>query len=1259
MFELPALPQPAGSFRPEFRRRVPGYRTPSPPRHAVEPLSPLGAPRGSHAETTSEAVSKKRSHDHFEAHNAHTEDHWPAQDTRSFSFRGHRASHPGPTPIDTRASAHPQPSALDIFATIATSPSLAARDHFSSFQYPSPNAFAADHMSKSHHFERASKRSRSEVINQRPVFGYESRPTTSHVYPSPFSPTSPPANGFSYGYNTGRPSERFQSSVQHNQEDEVTLRQDAELLLSISRGFANRKPVVDSQPKHLPNGLDPRRDSFPSTSSPRIQYTRGFGGAPGADARYQYYERDVDMMDDAGDPTVDGKFIGPTISRGNGVPSKPKDHRGWPKGKPRGPRNVGADGKKKAKTTRKPDTTNSEKTATKVRCRTNDSGSTIAAQRKSSPYEIPCLDVDPEVKRPRRASDTRLKHYDKEFGSREDFEKSRRVSAPPKAMTPPPQPGQKKPRSRREPQLDICAACKKNRNATDGLHELWINCNGCKSWFHTTCAGFYEEKKVKDVDKFYCEGCKPDHGPTTFVRKSSRAHASVDYAGLHEGKIRTADDIPDHHYIEPIKNGTIEFQPETFPRMPPELVNQEYLEKCGEWTEPILIPAELNPRPAQDGNAEPSVVAHNEAESHPISESSVFSEEYEYDCVFDEGQDGLDMVIPRGLTVRQVANLYGPEEKVDVIDVKLQEGEDKRWTMRQWADYYEAEGDKPVRNVISLEVSQSILGKLIRRPKVVRDLDLQDSVWPKEEKVRGVFPPVQFYCLMSVADCYTDFHIDFGGSSVYYHILKGRKTFFFIPPKPKHLKRYEEWCNSPDQNAVFLGNETKECYRVDLYPGDTMLIPSGWIHAVWTPENSLVIGGNFLTRMHYGMQITVNEIEKATNVTRKFRYPFFQKVLWFAVVRYLQHDPVPSTVVDRLCRGHQFERKEPVYFETGDDGDEGADASDDVEHFNARYYSQSEVDGLPDLVRYVYRTVMIALGKLPGISKKTQDAVQRSMPKECGDHLSALRTFAMWVAWKRGNENIPAWAYPDAPIDDLDASATEKKPSATAQRRLERQAVHEAMVAAGTRRTSLRTPSKAAADAEPSSLAKSAGDENVKIHKPADGRRVACDACRRRRRRCTHNGNDEAAVVVPEPPSAQGRFGVKTVHPPNMEDIVNGSPSQARPASGPTVSNYSSTASQSVSGSSSRPQWTSAPQPMQYPVSATWSTDMPTTPKPVTQSPSSNSAAPRYVSKPPKSRACDACRKSKVSVMRLRLTRCCLKFVAYKFIASLYSQPLQ
>ena len=29
---------------------------------------------------------------------------------------------------------------------------------------------------------------------------------------------------------------------------------------------------------------------------------------------------------------------------------------------------------------------------------------------------------------------------------------------------------------------------------------------------------------------------------------------------------------------------------------------------------------------------------------------------------------------------------------------------------------------------------------------------------------------------MSVAGCYTDFHIDMGGTSVWYHVLKGQKV---------------------------------------------------------------------------------------------------------------------------------------------------------------------------------------------------------------------------------------------------------------------------------------------------------------------------------------------------------------------------------------------------------------------------------------------------------------------------------------------------
>ena len=42
------------------------------------------------------------------------------------------------------------------------------------------------------------------------------------------------------------------------------------------------------------------------------------------------------------------------------------------------------------------------------------------------------------------------------------------------------------------------------------------------------------------------------------------------------------------------------------------------------------------------------------------------------------------------------------------------------WTLGQWADYYDDPQRDKVRNVISLEVSESKLGKMITAPTLVR-----------------------------------------------------------------------------------------------------------------------------------------------------------------------------------------------------------------------------------------------------------------------------------------------------------------------------------------------------------------------------------------------------------------------------------------------------------------------------------------------------------------------------------------------------------
>ncbi|NWH77174.1 KDM2A demethylase, partial [Piaya cayana] len=176
-------------------------------------------------------------------------------------------------------------------------------------------------------------------------------------------------------------------------------------------------------------------------------------------------------------------------------------------------------------------------------------------------------------------------------------------------------------------------------------------------------------------------------------------------------------------------------------------------------------------------------------------------------------------------------------------------------------------------------------------------IDWVDNMWPrhlKESQTESTnailemqYPKVQKYCLMSVKGCYTDFHVDFGGTSVWYHIHRGGKIFWLIPPTPQNLELYENWLLSGKQGDIFLGDRVSECQRIELKQGYTFVIPSGWIHAVYTPMDTLVFGGNFLHSFNIPMQLRIYSIEDRTRVPNKFRYPFYYEMCWYVLERYV------------------------------------------------------------------------------------------------------------------------------------------------------------------------------------------------------------------------------------------------------------------------------------------------------------------------------------------------------------------------------------
>jgi hypothetical protein len=59
---------------------------------------------------------------------------------------------------------------------------------------------------------------------------------------------------------------------------------------------------------------------------------------------------------------------------------------------------------------------------------------------------------------------------------------------------------------------------------------------------------------------------------------------------------------------------------------------------------------------------------------------------------------------------------------------------------------------------------------------------------------------------MGAAGSYTNFHIDFGGSSVWYNVVKGEKIFLLVPPTEENLKKFQEWYLTPSSKAAYFAD---------------------------------------------------------------------------------------------------------------------------------------------------------------------------------------------------------------------------------------------------------------------------------------------------------------------------------------------------------------------------------------------------------------------------------------------------------------------
>ncbi|KAK2897670.1 histone lysine demethylase PHF8 [Channa argus] len=358
--------------------------------------------------------------------------------------------------------------------------------------------------------------------------------------------------------------------------------------------------------------------------------------------------------------------------------------------------------------------------------------------------------------------------------------------------------------------------------------RFMIECDICQDWFHGSCVGV-EEDKAAEIDLYHCPNCQVTHGPSV-MRKRRGGNKQTD--GVAGGRDPS----------RPVRTGSAQFVRELRSR-----------------TFPSADEVLLKPSGAQL--------------------TVEFLEEHSFSVpVMVLRRDGLGMTLPpSSFGVSDVEHYIGADKEIDVIDVSRQC--DLKMRLGDFVEYYNSPSRDRVLNVISLEFSETRLSNLVETPKIVRKLSWVENLWPEESVFER--PNVQKYCLMGVKDSYTDFHIDFGGTSVWYHVLKGEKIFYLISPTPANLALFERWSSSSNQNEMFFGDQVDMCYKCSVKQGNTLFIPTGWIHAVLTPVDCLAFGGNFLHSLNIDMQLRAYEIEKRLSTADLFRFPNFETVCWY------------------------------------------------------------------------------------------------------------------------------------------------------------------------------------------------------------------------------------------------------------------------------------------------------------------------------------------------------------------------------------------
>ncbi|KAJ9102193.1 hypothetical protein QFC20_005021 [Naganishia adeliensis] len=180
-----------------------------------------------------------------------------------------------------------------------------------------------------------------------------------------------------------------------------------------------------------------------------------------------------------------------------------------------------------------------------------------------------------------------------------------------------------------------------------------------------------------------------------------------------------------------------------------------------------------------------------------------------------------------------------------------------------------------------IEISRTDLEHRITTPFLQREMD----PFVRFEKGLGLdnTPRASFYCMSSKAGSFTPGNIDAAGEAHWLAVVKGIKWLYLLPPTEHNLKMWKA-AEEGSIRADFLWlpdlcAETPVQKQV-VGENQAVLIPSGYLPAVYTVTDSPAFAGRWLHEYNMDSHLKLEKIEIVTKSLKANRFPQFDRICW-------------------------------------------------------------------------------------------------------------------------------------------------------------------------------------------------------------------------------------------------------------------------------------------------------------------------------------------------------------------------------------------